>query len=490
MIQCFFLLEYPSDINPDIKIIKDLKKIENIEKKMDLDIFKKFSKNKKKVTDIQKKNPDSELGKIEKKVLTTARINNTQFIAFLFKERYDLTYIINNLNYKKDDFITLYHKGITYGKEYYDIKFSCIRTSTTGELEKVIDELDFCEREDILYNARLGLLIRLLRNLQIGGCFTTHIFDFCSIKSFNILYLLTLLFDKVMILKGEVIYCNGFLGEKKITREKIESYFEKNIEIEPMVKIDDLLVYLKTFYKFRNSLQEDLLNKKFKDYIKKLYENYIDCMIEKDISYKYILTLMNNFQNIFHIKKNKDWLYKYASQNNKVKYICKDLQNIIDKEYPRHILEVGLGLGIYADCILKKKDVMLISIDDQQEELWNNYTLKKIEKDKKKRDYFRLYTKDTIKSLQEIHEKYGDYYFDLVLIDKNESFDKLLFNLYYVKKLIKITGYIMFDNIFSIGFIKLMDFIEKNYKDLERVGFNVFKKVKDSNLDSDDYFSF
>ncbi len=494
MIQCFYLLEYPYNIKPDIKILKNDKNIlaQRLEEKnMDLSIFKKFANNTEKIDKLKKKNPESELAKIEKKVRNTARINNTQFITFLFKECTDLTYNVNHSDYKKKNCISLYKDGKILGDEYDNILFSCIRTSTTTEsFEKELNKLDLCEKEDILYNIRLSIIMRLFNNLQIGGLFVTNIFDFCSIKSFNILYLLSLLFDKVMILKGERICCYGFLGQTRLSLEKIEKLFNKNISIKPMYNLDNLLIYLKDFYTYRNELLDDLLKKKYKDYIIKSFENYIDCMIEKEVNYKYIYTLMNNFDNIFNIYKSKEWLFKFINQNKKVKQLCLTIERLIQQSQPRHILQIGLGMGVYTNCILKNKDIFLISIDPEQKEIWNNYGLERIEKDKIKKDNFKLYTNDTIKSLEEINDKYGDYYFDIILIDKCESFDKLLFILYYVKKLIRTNGYIIFDKMFSIGFLKLFDFIDKNYKDLERINDNILKKTNDKYMNIDDYYIF
>jgi hypothetical protein len=67
MIQCFYLLEYPYNIKPDIKILKNDKNIKKEEKEIDLSIFKKFANNTEKIDKLKKKNPESELAKIEKK---------------------------------------------------------------------------------------------------------------------------------------------------------------------------------------------------------------------------------------------------------------------------------------------------------------------------------------------------------------------------------------------------------------------------------------
>jgi hypothetical protein len=160
-----------------------------------------------------------------------------------------------------------------------------------------------------------------------------------------------------------------------------------------------------------------------------------------------------------------------------------------------HILEIGLGIGVFADIILKNKSRKLVSIDDQQEDIWKKFALEKINNylKKEKDKSFNLYQDKTTDSLKKIIDNYGIKYFDLVFIEKSVSFDLFIIQLNLIKKLIRINGYIMFDSMFSLGFFKIIDYIEKNYKDLVRQkeysGY-VYKKVDEIDLNNQNYNAF
>ncbi len=491
-----FVLEYPYDIDLKIENI-DNKEVKMIEKSMDLSIFKKFSKNKKKINIIKNKNKESFLSLIEQKVYETSRINNLHlYELFFYGKKIETSFLPICLDYKNEECIKVFDEGLKLEKNQNNLKFNIIRsTMLNKDVYKELHKYDYCERTNILYNIKLALLIRLYKNLKIGGTFITEILDYCSLKSINLIYLTLFLFEKVVILNGNLIIGIGFTGIKNISKDYLESLFDKEIKIEPMYKKDSLINYLKNSFKFKNELLEDLFKKKYKKYIYKSFENDINSMIEKDINYKYIYDLMNNFFNVFGINENNDWLFKKIE--NKQKDICFQLNKLIHLTSSDKFLEIGIGLGVISDCILSNKsgdkNKILFAIDDDQEKIWNNYAINKIKK-KKLSKYFKYYNEESIEALQNIKNEYGDFYFDMIIINKCESFDKLLLQVYYSKKLLKMHGFLIFNNINSIGFYKLVDFINLNYKDLDLVNniyeCLVYKKIEQNILSCEQFTLF
>ncbi len=485
------MLEYPLDIKPEIKIISK-QKVSKIEKKLNLKIFKEYSVRNEKIDKIIQKDKDSKLRIIPRKVRDTARIHNQLFLSYFFKNLSNANIDINSLNYKNKN-------CIKFRKSEHNLnttqKFDAINLSNTSQkIRSIIDNYDYCKREELLYNIRIKVLIMLINRLEIGGKFFTHLFDYCSLKTINFIYLLSLFFEKVVILKGVIVYCIGYLGENRVSKEILKSLINKNCEIDPMYKINDLIDYLKNNIKYRSNGLEDLLKKNYKKYIMDEFINYLNCIIEKDINNKYLYFIKNNFENIFlDIQYNNEKIYKLITT--KKKDVCKTLTSLIKKESLNRILELGLGLGIFADTILKNKNKLLVSIDEQQEDIWKNYAIEKINKNlkKNKSNKFILYKNKIINSLEEIKQNYGSKYFDLIFIDKTDSFDKFIIELNIIKYLLRINGYIMFDNMFSLGFFKIIDYIEKNYKDLVRQkqyeGY-VYKKIDEIELNNENYFSF
>ncbi len=491
-----YVLNYPNNENIKIEFI-DNKEVKMLEKSMDLSIFKKFSENRKKINILKNKNKESFLSLIEQKVYETSRINNLHlYELFFFGKFIKTSFFPTCLDYKKDECIKIYDESLILNKNQNDLKFNIIRsTMFNNDIYKELHKYDYCERIDILYNIKLALLIKLYKNLKIGGTFMTEIIDYCSLKSINLIYLTLLLFEKVIIFNGNFIIGTGFTGNKNISKEYLETLFDKELKIEPMYNKDSLINYLKEAFKFKNELLEDLLKKKYKKYIYKSFENDIDSMIEKDINYKYIYDLMNNFFNVFGINENNDWLYKKIE--NKQKNICLNLNKLIHLTSSNKFLEIGIGLGVISNCILSNKsgdkNKILFAIDDEQEKIWNNYAINKIKKNKLSKN-FKYYNEESIEALQNIKNEYGDFYFDIIIINKCESFDKLLLQVYYAKKLLKMYGFLVFNNINSMGFYKLIDFINLNYKDLQLVNnvseCLVYKKIEQNILGCEEFTLF
>jgi hypothetical protein len=250
--------------------------------------------------------------------------------------------------------------------------------------------------------------------------------------------------------------------------------------MDPMYKLDKLLEYLKEYYEYRNKMIKLLLDKKYKMFTEKYFENYVQCMIEKDVNFRYMELVLNSFDNIFGVKRDRKYLIEMVKSMKKS--TIKELEYLLNKKVLNKVLEIGYGLGVYADVIIKSKS-MLISIGNKIG--INNEKNSKL---------FNLYEDDVIVSLQEIEKKYGKNFFDIVMMDKCESFDQYMVQMYYVKKLLRINGYIIFDNIFSIGYFKMIDYIKSNYQDLEMImnknGIYIFKKVEEKRLDCEDYYAF
>lgn len=478
----YFLLEYPSEYMPEIRIITE-SELKKKNKNFNFSVFKKHAKLIEKLDKIKRDDPKSMIATLEEKINNTAKINNMKFIEYLFGRKHGLTFKIVNSDYKDDDSIKIIKEGVALKKEDSKMRFNSIKISYINPILRKEYEMirpDLCNKENIFYNLKISILIKLIDYLKIGGRFFIHVFDFCTLDSINFLYLLSLLFDKVLILKGNIIYCVGFQGEKRISKEKLESLYNKSFVMDPMYKLDKLLEYLKKYYEYRNKMIKILLDKKYKIFTEKYLENYVQCMIEKDVNFRYMELVMNSFNNIFGVKRERKYLIEMVKSMKKS--TIKELENVLDRKELNKVLEIGYGLGVYADVMIKSKS-MLISIGNKIG--MNN------EKDNK---LFHLYEDDVIVSLQEIEKKYGKDFFDIVMIDKCESFDQYMVQMYYIKKLLKMNGYIIFDNMFSTGYFKMIDYMKSNYQDLKMIvnknGIYIFKKIEEKILDCEDYYAF
>jgi hypothetical protein len=493
----FFLLEYPKDLKPNINTI-DNKKMKKLESNINFHEFKIYSDYRQKLNILKNKNKEGEISLIEKKIQNmVTRINGIRYHDFLFiKKKNNASIILNSLNYKnKKEFISFYENKIKLESDDLKKKFMLIHfTTTSNNVFDVLYKMDFCKREETMCNIHLSIILQLFKNLKIGGYYMTSINNYCSLKQFQIIYIMSLIFEKVLIIRGFYILGIGFMGENRISIDKINSLIDKNMEIEPMYNFEKLFDYLNNYIKFEIQLIKYLLDKKFKKYAELSFDSYIDGLIQKDLNYKYMKDLMNNFYQGFKIDKNMNWLEKRMIEEKKP--LCKLLTKYIKVHNFDKFLEIGFGLGILGNCILKSnKNSMLISIDEQQEKIWNNYGLKKINSSKNNNNFI-LYDEETIFALQNIKNKYGNLFFDIILIDKNDSFDKLLLSVYYAKKLVRINGYIFFDKIYSISYFKLIDYIDKNYKDLERLltvytdNYIIYKKIDEIDKDAEEFYFF
>ncbi len=496
MVNNFFLLKYPKDLKPQINII-DNKKIKKKESEIDFHEFKIYSDYRQKLNILKNKNKEGEISLIESKMHNmVSRINGIHYQDFLFIKKKDNAGItISDLDYKnKNKIIFIYENKIKLEGNDLNKKFMLLHfTMVSDNAFDVLHKMDYCKREETMYNIRLIVILQLFKNLKIGGYYMTTIFDYCSLKPFHIIYIMSLIFEKVLIIRGIYILGIGFMGEHRISIDKITSLINKSIEIEPMYNFDILYNYLNNYIIFQNKLLKYLLDKKFKKYAELSFDSYIDGMIQKDLNYKYMKDLINNFYQGFRIEKSMDWLEKRMIEEKKP--LCKLLSKIIKMHNFNKFLEIGFSLGTLGNCILESNtNSMLISIDEQQEKIWDNYGIKKI--NSTKNNNFILYNEETVLALQNIKNKYGDLFFDFVLIDKNESFDKLLLSIYYAKKLIRMYGFIIFDKMYSISYFKLIDYIDKNYKDLERVytddndKYVIYKKIDEVDKDGDEFYFF
>ncbi len=485
MIDNYYLLEYP--LNEEYEL-----KIDNKNKKFgELKIFKSYSENKKKINKIKNSDLDAKnkISKLEKDVRNTKKINGELYDKFLFNLINESIGIYpNSLEFKDINIFDFYKlkEKISLKKNE---KFKKISFLMFGEeIYKIMHKLDYCTREEKLFNLKISALIKLLDVLELGGMYISTILDYCSMRTINLVYLMSLLFEKILIINGEYIVGYGYLGEKRIKKENLEKLYDNNFDIEPKVNYDNLIKYLKNYFTYLNDIMNDLLKNKTKDYINKNFEDAINGIIQKDVNSKYLKEMMYNFENNFQIKKDNKWLYKMIEENKKD--FCKVLQKLIKDNSIQNCLEIGFGLGVISNCILNsRKDLLLLSIDNQQKEMWNNDGIKFI----KNKDRFNLYEERFIESIVEIKNKYGEQYFDLALIDRCESFERMLLEVFFIKKLLRMNGYLVFDNMYSISYFKIIDYIDNNFKDLEKIenkNYNIYKKISDRQTNCNEFYYF
>ena len=388
---------------------------------------------------------------------------------------------INNKNY----LFTIFDININDPKsgyiraDYIDNKFifnienkkynTLIQNMVSEQMYKYMKDMKYCERENFLYKYTLQYIAYFFDLLETGGNVCIHFFNYCENVSFEVLYLLSCLFEKIVIYNGFAVYCDTFLNNNStITKEDIVKCIDnKDFTITNKINFDMFTSYINNQVTDLINDYKLLENKKYDEYINNkiniIYDTLTFMKISKETLIYFYKKILNNFKKV--ILDNK-----LISTNSSIKDIEGNfLSNIIKKNKYKKCLEIGMAFGVSSLYILSSNDdVELISIDPFQETQWYCSGVKLLKE-------FDLYNRHKLmlekdyNALPKLLNKYDNNYFDFIFIDGWHTFDYTLLNFFYADLLLKNNGIIIIDDALHKGVSKCIKYINTNYKHYEKI---------------------
>ena len=224
------------------------------------------------------------------------------------------------------------------------------------------------DREEFLYKYRMKTITLLFNYLNIGGNYFLHFITVCKQCQVEMIYLLSSMFQRVIIIDAVHIFCESFLGNQYIDKKDITPFIHHKFTISN--KDDSFIPYVTETYKYYTKLY----NLIFADKV----DEYIDLAVYS--IYKKTMYIADGDTLIFIYKLIIDVLKRVVLDNNilKINSAIKSqegyfIRDIIHRYQCKSCLEVGMAFGVSAMYILSSsKDTVLISIDPFQSTQWDN----------------------------------------------------------------------------------------------------------------------
>ena len=345
-----------------------------------------------------------------------------------------------------------------------------------------IKDLPYCKRETEIYNTRISTILQLFNCLKIGGTFFITIYGYCDVRTIEILYILSFMFEYIVIYNSFYIFCYNF--NPVITESNVKKMASKNNIIEPKNDYDNLCKYLNQNVKYKIDIfnlilkqdEDEVLLKSFNEVLSSF--KYINPNLIDDFLISHNLNIMKYFKRVYIDNK----LVKTSSgiNNNEGNTIS----NIIQQNNFKNCLEIGMAFGLSSFYILMNKNTSLVSVDPYQTSQWNNSGVKLLTQFNFIKRH-KLYKETNYVALPKILSKYKANYFDFIFIDGFHTFDYTLFDFFYSNLLLKIGGIIIIDDALHYGVNKCIKYIETNYVSYTKLKSSptiaIFKKKSEDN---------
>lgn len=363
-------------------------------------------------------------------------------------------------------------------KKYENIRSNMLPTS----LYLQIKDLSYKEQIDKLYVYYYKIIYKLYDYLKIGGNYQTDFMGSFDDKKIEIIYVLSLLFKKVIIQGYNSYICYGYLGEERLKREELEEIIKrKNCCVIPKPNIDKMIDYMTKEIKYEIKMNELLLKKKYKEYHQLYIVHYLLFLKNVSIDNPLIYELILNTEK-YNIHLPNDYFQNYLMSNmeNELKEIVDIFYDYKNKFEINGILEIGMGLGVYTKYIIewilkenKKKgnitkyELTTLLIDEK--EIWKNIGIDYV--GKKNLKYIHCIKEDVNdflekKSKLKILEK---YFYQFIFIHHIFLFEKFIYMIHILDKLLFINGLIIFEKSNSVLIEKIILFMDMNYLHYERI---------------------
>jgi hypothetical protein len=320
----FFILQKPNNVKCKIvhKKENNLENKEEKKKEFNLDIFKKYDENYAKIS----------LDANKKKILLSSDIpiNHIAKHFYAFSFILNGAYILNDykLYISTSNDATHYNLIDTISNIKKNPKVDrLLMNKVSLSLYTKIKFFPMCEREKEVQNYKLTHISYIFRLLKEGGTLFISIMNYCINSTFEILYILSLMFEKVIIYKGTHIYCHNFKSDKsQITEQQILQFIDNSFTIKPKFQWNELVRYLEKSFKNYNNSFRMIINKKYDDFFYTEWKDSIQLikfkekektMLNNGRSTKLIDIESKNIYNSYYYFKNKINKYKTVIEFNK-----------------------------------------------------------------------------------------------------------------------------------------------------------------------------
>ena len=317
-----------------------------------------------------------------------------------------------------------------------------------------------CEIE-MIYNKYLLRILKILYYcLKENGCFIFNIVNYCHSETFDLIYLLLLLFEKIIIYGGTYIYCENY--NPILGLNYFNNLIEKDFIIINKAKLDKLLSHLIDTFTQKIKMWKLLLNNKEDDFLQFYYNKIIERLLElSKFNYNFLVDFNKEFFETFERISDKKKLIKIKSNIKKLEgQFIKDIIN----HYNLHkCLEIGMNMGINAFYILHATPGKntLISIDPNQTSKWNNLGVKLLKNNNLHKNH-TLIKKKSYKVLPSLLENKQNT-FDFIFINSINKSSNILLDFFYSDLLLKKNGIIIIDNVLHLTINNLIKIIDTNY---------------------------
>ena len=375
------------------------------------------------------------------------------------------------------------NNNITNNKLYIYIKQSMDEYKNDKNIDPYNNIYNF-KYSNIIYRLTLKWIKFIFNILKKGEniAFYTVNFD----NGINLIYILSLIFEKVLILNGKIIICLNYNEKSEYIKYIMDFDETKNmyLEIEPKPNLNNLKKYLNDIFESYIKLYKLILKKDeekifietFNFYSSFAKDTFIKDNDKDNLYHKYLQQFfIESFRRFFY-KENTDGIMKEVKIHSAIKKEeGQNIQKIIKKYKLKKCLEIGMAFGISAFYILTAdKDVSLISIDPFQKDpnQWNSMGLKLIKKMDLSQKHHFIEDLSYI-SLPKLLSTYNKNYFDFIFIDGWHTFDYTLIDFFYADKLLRKDGIMMIDDALHEGVKKFVKYIETNYKNYKKINTHI-----------------
>lgn len=336
-----------------------------------------------------------------------------------------------------------------------------------------------CYREKEFHKYNLFLYICCFRHLIPHGNMVSRSWNYCHDKTIEILYLGLLLFKKITICWGFLLYFEDF--DPIIKVDKIIDILDNNREFIILPK-NDLYELSKHLYNIEYSNYKLL---KIKD--KEEYNNQI-----------YILKL-KYFSNIIYNQNIKDiqriWQSRLIKDDKTLiklhKTVKKDyfptLEKIIVDNYLNKCLELNMAFGFTSLCIINAIKYLdnpkLTIIDQNQTDIWEQIGIKLLYRNKK---YFKLIEDSYTMAITKFNLKPIKYSFNLIIIDGWSTFIDTLYIIIALDNSLEINGFLCIENAIFKSVEKIINYIKEKFTHFVLINYEntlvVFKKINHNKI--------
>lgn len=462
----FYLFEYPKEIIPQFVIDKKKEKPSSKEVK----IYKEFDhlqQEKKKL-----KSKDSEISKLYLKIDQVQRFFYQPFTSRLYfhfensgifltasnnpDNSYNHSFALTNVHhYFHQDKKNI--KSKSKNKKFKDIYFTEMRDDLYVKLKNEDNSL----KVEKTYKNHLKTLYQTYDYLEIGGtlCYGFYnivLYDNISINTF---YLLSLLFEKVVIThyyQRVHFMCLGFLGEKRVSKKQFEWIVEhcNDYQIEPKPSEKDIVSIFSFIVSSQNKIITYLFKNNVSTFIRKNFEFDLLTVYQYNHTTSYLKNIQQNYLEYFHYK-----ILHSKIMNLFISFDQKDVKMIYKKigKKIKDTLQIGLSYGSFTYSFHEhfKKSHFTI-LDPKQESDWDNMGISFLEDKKVKYDFMESDLMTSFNQLLDQEKKY-----DCIVLLVDESYENLASYFLFLNTLLKKDGYLLLNSL-SKPYLQLEDYIQKS----------------------------